>query len=69
MMNYAVMIEVDFGQPDYVRDGNPWTNSSPVKIFSTREEAQVEAAKWNTGQVVVWKILDDWDNWTDGDIV
>jgi len=52
---YAVMIEIDEGTPDYVREGNPWTTHSKVKVFNRKEEAQEEASKWNTGKVVLWK--------------
>ena len=30
-----------------------WTVDTPVKVFDTKEEAQVEADKWNTGEVVL----------------
>jgi len=55
MSKYAVMIEIDEGTPDYVREGNPWTTHSKVKVFNRKEEAQEEASKWNTGKVVLWK--------------
>ena len=54
-MKYAVMIEpFEEDGSDYVRDGGGamWTNDTPLKLFDTREEAQVEADKWNTGEVV-----------------
>ena len=55
MSKYAVMI-VPFEEDgsEYVRDGcgAMWTNDTPLKLFDTREEAQVEADKWNTGEVV-----------------
>lgn len=49
---YAVMVEVDCGEYIYVCRRNPFKLSDPVKLFYTREEAQVEADKWNTGEVV-----------------
>ena len=55
MAHYAVMIEpFEEDGSDYVREGcgSMWTNDTPLKLFDTREEAQVEADKWNTGQVV-----------------
>ena len=54
-MKYAVMIEpFEEDGSDYVREGcgSMWTNDTPLKLFNTRGEAQVEADKWNTGQVV-----------------
>ena len=54
-MKYAVMIEpFEEDGSDYVREGcgSMWTNDTPLKLFDTRVEAQVEADKWNTGQVV-----------------
>lgn len=49
---YAVMIEVDFNEYTYVCKRNPFKLGDPVKLFYTKEEAQVEADKWNTGEVV-----------------
>ena len=39
---------------EYVKQGcgAMWDDKSPVKVFDTQEEAQKEADKWNTGQVV-----------------
>ena len=39
---------------EYVKEGcgAMWTEKSPIKLFDTHEEAQKEAEKWNTGQVV-----------------
>ena len=54
MIIYAVWIEQDKGEYDYVRErkGNSWNDKSPVMLFDTREAAQEESRKWNTGQVV-----------------
>ena len=54
MIIYAVWIEKDRGEYDYVRErkGNSWNDKSPVMIFDTKEAAQEEANNWNTGQVV-----------------
>ena len=54
MIIYAVWIEQDKGEYDYVRErkGNSWNDKSPVMIFDTKEAAQEEANNWNTGQVV-----------------
>tara|TARA_Y100001938_G_C7743330_1_gene260400 strand:+ start:112 stop:414 length:303 start_codon:yes stop_codon:yes gene_type:complete len=54
MILYAVWIEVDKGEWDYVRESKngSWNDSSPVKLFDTKETAQEESDKWNTGEVV-----------------
>ena len=54
MISYAVWIEQDKGEYDYVRErkGNSWNDTSPVMLFDTEEAAQIEANNWNTGQVV-----------------
>ena len=51
---YAVVFEpFEVEGLEYVKEGdNGWTVNSPVKTFSTRALAQVEADKWNTGEVV-----------------
>ena len=54
-MQYAVMFEpFETDGLEYVKQGcgAMWDDNSPVKVFDTREEAQKEADKWNTGQVV-----------------
>jgi len=53
---WAIMIEpfIDEGY-EYVREGNPWTANSPIKLFTSREEAEKEKRKWNTAIVTVWK--------------
>ena len=54
MVTYAVWIEKDTNEYDYVRErkGNSWNDKSPVMVFDTREAAQEEANRWNTGEVV-----------------
>ena len=54
MVIYAVWIEVDKGEFDYVRESKNghWSDSSPVKLFDTKEAAREEADRWNTGEVV-----------------
>ena len=58
-MKYAVMIE-PFDGFEYVKHGcgTMWTVDTPVKVFDTKEEAQVEADKWNTGEVVKYELLE-----------
>ena len=54
MVIYAVWIEKDTNEYDYVRErhGMYWSDDSPVMMFDTKEAAQEEANKWNTGEVV-----------------
>lgn len=52
-MTYAVLIEIDIGEWDYVRTSYPSNPSlTPVATFDTPEAAQAEADTWNTGTVV-----------------
>ena len=53
---WAIMIEpfIDEGY-EYVREGNPWTVNSPIKLFNSRKEAEKEKHKWNTAIVTVWR--------------
>lgn len=53
-MKYTVMFEIERGEPEYVRTENPFNIHTPVLLFDTKEDAQAEAQRWNTGQVVVW---------------
>ena len=52
---YAVMFKL-FEEEDmeYVRQGcgAMWTDKSPIKTFDTKEQAEVEMKKWNTGIIV-----------------
>ena len=54
MVTYAVWIEKDTGEFDYVRErkGNSWNDSSPVMEFNNKDDAEIEAYRWNTGRVV-----------------
>jgi hypothetical protein len=54
-IKYAVMFEpFETDGLEYVKQGcgAMWDDKSPIKLFDTQEEAQKEADKWNTGQVV-----------------
>ena len=57
MVTYAVWIEKDINEYDYVRErkGNSWNDKSPVMVFDTKEAAQEEANRWNTGEVVKYE--------------
>ena len=55
IVRYAVVFEpFETEGLEYVKQGcgAMWDDKSPVKVFNTQEEAQKEADKWNTGQVV-----------------
>ena len=55
LIQYAVVFEpFETDGLEYVKQGcgAMWDDKSPVKLFDTPEEAQKEADKWNTGQVV-----------------
>lgn len=51
---YAVMIEAFEGEWDYVRVESNWNYATPIKIFDNKEDAEKEANKWNTGEVVIY---------------
>jgi len=54
MVTYAVWIEKDTGEFDYVREtkNGSWTDHSPVLQFDSKDDAEIEAYRWNTGRVV-----------------
>jgi len=55
IIQYAVVFEpFETEGLEYVKQGcgAMWDGKSPVKLFYTHEDAQKEADKWNTGQVV-----------------
>jgi len=55
LIQYAVVFEpFETDGLEYVKQGcgAMWDDKSPIKLFDTQEEAQKEADKWNTGQVV-----------------
>lgn len=59
-MMYAIWIEIDTGEWDYVRESitegiKSFTPTSPVKVFETKEEAELECKNWNTATVVEYK--------------
>ena len=49
---YAVEIEVEKGEYTLVRKENPWTYDTKVRVFETKEQADEEAARWNTGRAI-----------------
>ena len=53
-MKYAVMFEIEHGEPEHVRVSNPFNRDTPVLVFDNKEDAEREAKNWNTGVVVEW---------------
>ena len=51
-MKYAVLIEAFEGDWDYVRVESSWDFRTPVKLFDSKEDAEKEANRRNTGRVV-----------------
>ena len=51
-MKYAVLIEAFEGEWDYVRVESRWDFKTPIKLFDSKEDAEKEAKRWNTGRVV-----------------
>lgn len=54
MILYAVIIEPFDDGTEYVKEGSMWTVETPIKLFDTKEAAEEEAKRWNTGKVVEW---------------
>jgi hypothetical protein len=40
---------------EYVRVGRIWDNRTPIKVFTSRDEAEIEKRRWNTGVVTAWR--------------
>lgn len=57
---YVVQIEVDRGEYDYVRVDKSWGADSPLLFFKNVCEAEREASKWNTGQVIQYGYRPDY---------
>ena len=54
MILYAIVIEPFDDGTEYVKEGSVWSVETPVKLFDTKEAAEEEAKRWNTGKVVEW---------------
>jgi|TARA_R100001460_G_scaffold42341_1_gene78451 hypothetical protein len=54
MILYAIVIEPFDDGTEYVKEGSIWSVETPVKLFDTKEAAEEEAKRWNTGKVVEW---------------
>lgn len=59
---YGVQIEIDEGEYEYVRKqhGNSWTTTDSILTFDNKEDALIEAEKWNTGVVVNLSKIAQW---------
>jgi len=53
-MKYIVEIEIDTGEFFHATGKSMFTLDDPPLIFDTREQAQLEANRWNTGRVIEW---------------
>ena len=51
-MKYAVLIEAFEGEWDYGRVESRGDYTTPIKVFDNQEDAEKEAKRWNTGEVV-----------------
>ena len=60
-MMYAIWINIDNHEWDYVResqreDMQGWSCNDPIKTFLNKEDADKEASRWNTGEVVEYMV-------------
>ena len=60
-MMYAVWINIDTSEWDYVRESQTedlqgWSCNDPIKTFTNKEDADKEASRWNTGEVVEYMV-------------
>jgi len=54
-MQYAIFLQITDETWDYLRkkpNQNNWTDQDPVTLFNSKEDAEKECSKWNTGSVV-----------------
>jgi len=54
-MQYAIFLQITDETWDYLRkkpDQTVWTDKDPVTLFNSKEDAEKECIKWNTGSVV-----------------
>jgi len=57
-MQYAIFLQIEDDQWDYLRkkpNQNTWTDQDPVTLFNSKEDAEKECSKWNTGAVVEYQ--------------
>ena len=54
-MKYIVEIEIDTGEFFHATGKSMFTLDDPPLIFDTREQAQLEANRWNTGKVIEYE--------------
>ena len=55
-MKYYVQIQKDTGEFFYATGKTMFTIHDAPLLFNTKEEAQLEANRWNTGTVQEWHI-------------
>ena len=56
-MKYAIFLEVDSGEWDYLRvkENGCWTIQSPIHLFDSKEDAVEECKQYNTATVVEYQ--------------
>ncbi len=52
MTTYAVTFYIEDNELVYDTGKTSFTCKDPPILFNTKEEAEIQAAKWNTGRVV-----------------
>jgi len=52
MSKYAVLVEIDFKEHQYISRIDPTEFSDTPLLFNTKQEAEEQALHWNTGRVV-----------------
>ena len=59
-MMYAIWINIDSQEWDYIRQPTEgkggFSNTDPILTFTHKEDADKEASKWNTGEVVEYLV-------------
>ena len=59
-MMYAIWINIDNQEWDYLREPQNnmqgFSSNDPILTFTTKEEADEEASRWNTGEVVEYMV-------------
>ena len=56
-MRYAIFLQIDDDQWDYLRKppkATQWSSEDPIFLFDNKEDAEKECKNWNTGGVVEW---------------
>ena len=56
-MKYAIFLQTDDNEWDYLREGDDysWSSNAPVRLFDAREDALKECKKFNTATVTEYQ--------------